>query len=639
MQRVVAPSRMSAAPMRSAGEPAMLIRIICVCGALLAATGCARPRPASLDVLSARVGVAGPDRAQRAMLDGLDALATGDLAAAGRAFALGLEADPRHPHLNFLAAHVYDLRAAAGEPRVVEQAEVGYRLALRFDPNHWLAAYHLGRLYARQEKLQRARDAFARAVANHPGHAPSHYGLAVASYRLGDARTAAAALEGLPAKIDSPTVARARAIVYAALGDPQSAGSALARYGEVAPDWAVTQTRARVSAWNSVYAQGPAAATPGSLMDASDDSSDTSDDSSDASEDARETPEGHRDVRAENRDGPAPPRDAGMALLDAIIIEQSYSDASAHGINLLSALQVQFGGTLIDATRSRTIDGQTGATTAAGQETRSSLSIGLPAVTYALDIANAQNTQVEVVARPSVMIYDGKEAEVFLGNEVTYVTGGLDGGDSFSKEVGIRLKATPRFLPDGRIELSVATEVSSLGGVATPGTLQQAVGTRKSTTRVTARVAPGQTLAIAAGSASRESRDRQGVPILRDIPVVQYLFSRSESSRVRTSTLVLLTPRPVPTVDADGRPRSLAGGRSDPESEALAALRERHRDWFAPTSNTLAVMHDLHDARVRTEFRRGDLQFAGMDALEAPPRGPAPRHRQLADDLLEFLYF
>ncbi|MCA9540422.1 MAG: hypothetical protein KC620_16095, partial [Myxococcales bacterium] len=109
--------------------------------ALLASlVGCAAPRPPALEQLETRIEAAGRDRPRTFMIEGLEHLADGDLDAAGRAFALGLDADPRNPHLNFLSGFVYDLRAVEGATDTAELAEVGYRLALRFDPDHWLAA-------------------------------------------------------------------------------------------------------------------------------------------------------------------------------------------------------------------------------------------------------------------------------------------------------------------------------------------------------------------------------------------------------------------------------------------------------------------------------------------------------------------
>lgn len=562
-----------------------------------------------------------PARAHLA--DGLRALNDGALESASAAFNRGLEVEPRNANLNFLNAFAYHARVEAGETALAELAEVGYRLALRFNPNHWLAAWQLGRLLQRDGRLPEARDQFANAVLTRPGHAPSVYSLAAASYALGDPQTAASVLDRLAApERDRPAVQRAQAMVSAALDDRPTAQAHLARYRSAAPAWAADRAATRLAEWGDVYdrasARGPTADTvfaQGAMPAAT---------PSPSSPDA------------------APPK---AVVLDVVLVSQETATAASRGINLLSALEVQFGGTLINTTRTTARDVTTGAVTSFSDTTNSDLTISVPSVTYSLNIANSGDSHTEIVARPTLLAHDREESEVFIGSEITYVATGTQGGQSYNKEVGVTLRARPDFLADGRIRLRVSTEFSSFLPTAAPGSFDEALATIKNRSTVTAEMRVGQTLAIAAGTTQRKSHLRQGVPILRDIPILQYFFSTDQESSAAASLMILLTPRTPTHVDPAGALAGLtdnvSGERRTPA--AVNALKRRYRDWFEPTSNTLVAMHRLLGSDLHREFRRGDIQFAGLDGIPEPtqedPTTEVPRYRAVIRDFLDTLYF
>ncbi len=545
--------------------------------------GCvAAPPPPPLSTqLQARLPKQGP------LAEAVRAIREGRLDDAAQALNVGLSAQPRRPELHFMNAYVYEQK---GE---LDLAEIGYRLALDFDPGYWLAAHRLGRLYFAQGRYASARDMFSRAVIAAPERPEPTYDLAVASYVLADPLTAQAALQNLP-DTHAPHVVRARALVAASLGADEQARVHLARYeASGAPQWAVRSASQRVQAWAEQHHDvvgGGAAALP-----------------------APTPPE------TTETSTPTPPR---MFVVDAVIITRERSRSSSRGLNLLSALQVQFGGSLLDATRSTAKDLSTGGFTSFADSVNHAVAVTVPAVAYSLNIANAQNSTSEILARPSVMAYDGESSEIFVGNELTYTTNGQLAGASFSKEVGLMLKVRPERTEDAKIRMQVETRFDVFQPTAAPGSFDQAVATVKNRNQVTVEMHLGQTLALAAGTLTRKARLREGVPILRDIPILQYLFSTWGESEQKTSILVLLTPR-RPTGEALRQPG---------DSAALRALKRRYGHWWTSTSNTLAAMSRLDSEDLRLEFRRGDVQFVDAD-------DSGSRFMDLLQDVADLLYF
>lgn len=331
-----------------------------------------------------------------------------------------------------------------------------------------------------------------------------------------------------------------------------------------------------------------------------------------------------------------------MVILDAVIISQERSVTSSTGVNLLSGLSVMFSGNILDYARNRTQDNRTDSSSTNTTQLNRSLTIALPAITYSLNIANAQDSTNKLLARPSVLAYNGAQSEVFIGTEVTYTTVG-ENSNSFTKEVGLTLKVTPEFGEDGTIKVTVHTTFDAVAPTAAPGTFSQALATVKNRSDVVAEVQFGQTLVIGAGSSKRSSKTDNGVPVLRDIPLIKNLFNVENESDQETSLLILITPRKPARYDAaTGQVENLVANRGGLTSDSpeLDALRKRHSGWWNPTSNVLKAIHGLRGREVLKEFRRGDIKFLDLDknlSMDGSKASPGPRG--IIRTLVENMYY
>lgn len=584
----------------------------------------------------------GPQGADHHLTAGLSALAEGRTDTAFAEINRGLKFDPQHPHLHFLNALIYHQRAIAGNTTQFELAEIGYKLALKFDPAHWLAGYQLGKLYMGQHRYREARDAFSRALVVEPDNASVAYGLAAASYAMGEPETARVALRRLPAEHrKNPAVLRASALTEAALGNFEAGRKYLEDYrAGGAESWRVRGVSRRLNGWKSFHQSNPgqlAQTAPMTAPGMPSPSGMTSPNDMPRADGMPGTSQSNADQ--EKRAAGAAPK---MVILDAVIISQEKTIASSTGVNLLSGLSVMFSGNILDYARNRTQDNRTDSSSTNTTQLNRSLTISVPAVTYSLNIANAQDSTNKLLARPSVLAYNGAQSEVFIGTEVTYTTVG-ENSNSFEKEVGLTLKVTPEFGEDGALKVTVHTKFDAVAATAAPGTFSQALATVKSRSDVVAEVQFGQTLVIGAGSSKRTAKTDNGVPVLRDIPVIKNLFNVETESDQETSLLILITPRKPARYDpATGEVANLVAGRGvpAPASPELQALRKRHSSWWTPTSNVLKAIHGLRGADVLKEFRRGDIRFLDLDknlSMDGSKASPGPRG--IIRTLVENMYY
>jgi type II secretory pathway component GspD/PulD (secretin) len=160
---------------------------------------------------------------------------------------------------------------------------------------------------------------------------------------------------------------------------------------------------------------------------------------------------------------------------------------------------------------------------------------------------NALNNKgrVRTLATPKLLTLENQEATTNIGDKLGYrVTTTINNVTSESiqfLETGVILRVTPSVDSDGRIALRVRPEVSS-------GSLLGGIPSKKTTEVNTQLVAEnGQSILIGGLIKATSGRRRIGVPILGDVPGLGKLFSNNEHTGGSTETIVLITPRIVPT--------------------------------------------------------------------------------------------
>jgi general secretion pathway protein D len=190
-----------------------------------------------------------------------------------------------------------------------------------------------------------------------------------------------------------------------------------------------------------------------------------------------------------------------------------------------------------------------------GDLTTSILSFGVPAtvVLQALE----ENTNVRILQQPRVFTSDNREAKFFDGADVPFqtgqTTGAATGGGttaSFSQiAVGIGLNVRPRITKDRNVAMEVEVLYSNLARVSsanTPGN-NPTIDRRQTNTTVT--VKNGQTIVISGIRREQTAKIKSGVPLLGDIPVLDWIFSYTDEAEQVKELVVFITPLVVSNPD------------------------------------------------------------------------------------------
>jgi general secretion pathway protein D len=111
--------------------------------------------------------------------------------------------------------------------------------------------------------------------------------------------------------------------------------------------------------------------------------------------------------------------------------------------------------------------------------------------------------------------------------------------------VGTSLTIVPTINPEGYVNMALTQEVSS----ATNETQFDApvISTREATTQLLAR--NGQTIVIGGLVDHQQDRTRSGIPLLKDIPILGFLFGATRDVDSTSELFLFLTPHIVDSDD------------------------------------------------------------------------------------------
>lgn len=208
-----------------------------------------------------------------------------------------------------------------------------------------------------------------------------------------------------------------------------------------------------------------------------------------------------------------------------------------------------------------------------------------------LEIVNGKTASVESsqhVPLQKVTTYIPTNGEYIPKNETEYV------------DVIDSLEVTPYVYADGTIGLK--TNIL-LGAKNTPdGVKQVPILTKKQINSHENRIRPGESLIIGGIRKAEKFGVARGVPLLKDIPLIGFLFSGEDTEQRAVETVFILTP----TISTNGRSRE----------EIMAEIRRKHE--ATPSAKGIADMiMDPFGIKNREQVQEQKTMEAEQVRLEA----------------------
>jgi len=148
-----------------------------------------------------------------------------------------------------------------------------------------------------------------------------------------------------------------------------------------------------------------------------------------------------------------------------------------------------------------------------------------------------QNSKAEVIAQPQITTMDNKQATIFMGSQIPFTYR----DESFNTVVkmidaGTELTVTPHVTGDKRLMLDLKPKKSSYSIVGN----EPVINTQNASTNVV--VTDGETVVIAGLTSNESIEAEEGIPILKDIPLIGHLFKRTKKTLDKQDLIVFVTP-------------------------------------------------------------------------------------------------
>ena len=176
---------------------------------------------------------------------------------------------------------------------------------------------------------------------------------------------------------------------------------------------------------------------------------------------------------------------------------------------------------------------------------------------------------LKILMNPTLSVVNGRTAEIMAKEHVPLQQVFLRGGYGDSSFIETRteyydiidsLRITPHAFADGSVSLKTEAQIAAY--LTPEGIKQLPIVTERQITNDDNRIRHGESLIIG-GIRKTEKRDVvRGVPILKDIPILNLLFSGRDFEERAKEVIFILTP----TISSGGKPNA----------EMVQFLRERH---------------------------------------------------------------
>ncbi len=178
---------------------------------------------------------------------------------------------------------------------------------------------------------------------------------------------------------------------------------------------------------------------------------------------------------------------------------------------------------------------------------------------FAMITALAADNRINVISNPHVLTSENKKAVINVSTSIPIITSqqipfgtGTTAGSAAIvgtqsveyRDTGVVLTVTPRIGERGTVALDVKQEVNDVGPPIAP-TNSPSIIKREAETSVV--LLNTQTLVLGGLIRDRRETVNRGIPVLKDIPLLGYMFGFKSENVQKTELLILITPRVIGT--------------------------------------------------------------------------------------------
>ena len=244
-----------------------------------------------------------------------------------------------------------------------------------------------------------------------------------------------------------------------------------------------------------------------------------------------------------------------QVLINVLVAEITLSGSIAYGIEWFLNKNIgSLGGTSGDYTAQGALDSASykrPINTALGAANGFFLTLYDPVdFLRGLVFALGSDQDVNILSSPNILALDNTEATIEVGEDVPTVTGTATSTINTNsvtstiqyRKTGVLLTVKPHINSSGLVKMELVQEVSDKG-VLIKELNNYTFLTRRAETSLV--VEDNQTVVMAGLMRSKKNNSQSGIPLLKDIPVLGYLFGGLSKENTKTELIFMITPHVI----------------------------------------------------------------------------------------------
>ncbi|MEI6313458.1 MAG: type IV pilus secretin PilQ [Syntrophus sp. (in: bacteria)] len=158
-----------------------------------------------------------------------------------------------------------------------------------------------------------------------------------------------------------------------------------------------------------------------------------------------------------------------------------------------------------------------------------------------------QDSKLNILSSPSITTRDNQMAFTENGEKVPYITNQTSGGTvtqtTMFEDVVLRLEITPHVVDDQTLSMKILVKKDEVDPVRNVNGNPYII---KKKTETNLMVRNGETIVISGLTKQRTSAGDTGIPGLKDVPALGWLFKTDSRSDKMEEVLIFITPRILP---------------------------------------------------------------------------------------------
>lgn len=220
------------------------------------------------------------------------------------------------------------------------------------------------------------------------------------------------------------------------------------------------------------------------------------------------------------------------------------------------------------------------------------------------------DSKTEVLSRPRIQTSHAEAATIFSGGTTPYVTGSISGAGFGTQQqiqqlqIGINMQVLPLITSDGLVVLDINQTIEGENGTVAIDANLKVPKTVRHTAQAKVAVKDGETIILGGLIRTAKTKSVSGVPVLKDIPGIGFLFRSTSENPTRKELMVLIRPTVLKT----------------PELASLAAQAERQR-----SATMRGVEQTVRIEEIKQSKKLEEEEIEAMRKLmKKYPKGPIP---------------